>query len=417
MLLQHRTIHPCFCRRTSHGIAHDAHRYFETIAKHLPHIIGYSGEITHTFGRSSTPRTRLKETELIHLGKGCAVPTHIVGFPSRAHVIEAQTVVVTLRKSLLCSRSLFHLESHVRLSTAQPHFAHCHIFEAFHLATSSNGQGSTLHRLRKHRPNAPFTTIVGNYLTQFFAIIAHHDVGTSISHTLNIATTALKHHTIGEERRKLQSAIIARDTFIHSFSESLRPTWIRMDAIAQPVGMRNEGLVEINEFYALRCGDAVYSPRDFSTPKFSARVETWMIVSNWRKAREDNPHFGIGLSQRVHECHIVPHKLIAEIAPISRIGVVDAEVNHGNISLKLHRISKLRLLEIGAMSVSQESGTRFAEVAHDIILAEHTLQLCRIGILLTIGNARAVGDAIAHASHAHHFASSGGESAQQQKKR
>ena len=67
--------------------------------------------------------------------------------------------------------------------------------------------------------------------------------------------------------------------------------------------------------------------------------------------------------------------------------------------------------------MSQESGTWFAEVAHDIILAEHTLQLCRIGILLTIGDARAVGDAIAHASHAHHFASSGGESAQQQEKR
>ena len=134
-----------------------------------------------------------------------------------------------------------------------------------------------------------------------------------------------------------------------------------------------------------------------------------MIVANRRKAREDDAHFRIGLSQRIHECHIVAHKLISEVGPISRISVVDAEMDHGNISLKLQRLTKFRLLEIGAMAVSQKSGTRFAKVTHEIILSEHTLQLCRIGILLAIGDARAVGDAIAHASHTHHFASGGGE--------
>ena len=84
-------------------------------------------------------------------------------------------------------------------------------------------------------------------------------------------------------------------------------------------------------------------------------------------------------------------------------------MNHGNISLKLQRLTKFRLLEIGTMAMSQEGGTWFSEVTHEIILSEHTLQLRRIGILLAIGDARAVGDAIAHASHTYHFASGGGE--------
>ena len=50
-------------------------------------------------------------------------------------------------------------------------------------------------------------------------------------------------------------------------------------------------------------------------------------------------------------------------------------MDHGNISLKLQRLTKFRLLEIGAMAVSQEGSPWFSEVTHYIILSEHTLQL------------------------------------------
>ena len=191
MLFQHGTINPGFRGRSSHSVAHDAHRHFQTIAKHLSHIVGHGRAISHNFGSSCVPGLGSKQTKGVDFGKCSTVPSHIVGFPSRMHIENAESVVVAVRKCLLCGGRLFQWESHIRLSTAQPHFPHGHIVEAFHLTTSSNGEDSTLHWLRKHRPDAPFSAIVGHGFAEQLIVIAHHHVGTGIGKAVNVASTAL----------------------------------------------------------------------------------------------------------------------------------------------------------------------------------------------------------------------------------
>ena len=97
-----------------------------------------------------------------------------------------------------------------------------------------------------------------------------------------------------------------------------------MYAIAQPIGVRNEGLIEINEFYPLGLGNAVDGLGDFSAPEFGAGVETRMVVADRGEARQNDANFWIDLSERIHQRHIVAHKFISKIRPIARVGVIDA---------------------------------------------------------------------------------------------
>ena len=97
-----------------------------------------------------------------------------------------------------------------------------------------------------------------------------------------------------------------------------------MYAIAQPVGVCNEGLIEVNEFEPLGLGYAFDGLGDFSAPKFGAGVETRMVVADGGEARQNDANFRIDLSERIHQRHIVAHKFITKIRPIARVGVVDA---------------------------------------------------------------------------------------------
>ena len=74
---------------------------------------------------------------------------------------------------------------------------------------------------------------------------------------------------------------------------------------------------------------------------------------------------------------------------------------HGYVALEGERLLKLLLHHIGAVSVIEQRGTGLAEVAHYILVAQHTLQLRGIGIARTVFNTGAVGDAVAYASHAY----------------
>ena len=74
-------------------------------------------------------------------------------------------------------------------------------------------------------------------------------------------------------------------------------------------------------------------------------------------------------------------------------------MDDGDVALEGHRLPILFLLHIRAVTVVQQGGTRLSEVAYQIFVAQHFLQLYGIGEMLSILDSRAVGDTVAHASH------------------
>ena len=74
-------------------------------------------------------------------------------------------------------------------------------------------------------------------------------------------------------------------------------------------------------------------------------------------------------------------------------------MNDGNVALESKRLLKLLLHHIGTMAVIEQRGSRLAEIAHYILVAQHTLKLRWIRVAGTVLNTSAVGDTIAYASH------------------
>ena len=80
-------------------------------------------------------------------------------------------------------------------------------------------------------------------------------------------------------------------------------------------------------------------------------------------------------------------------------------MNDGDVALEAQRLLKFRLLHVGTMTFIEKRGTRLSEVAHHISVAQHLLQLNWIREVFAVGDACAVSDAVAHASHAHRLCS------------
>ena len=124
-----------------------------------------------------------------------------------------------------------------------------------------------------------------------------------------------------------------------------------------------------------------------------------MTVSYWSHTRQYEAHLWIGCTQRIHYRKVVLDKFVAIVGPVARVGIVDAEVYHGYVAFEGKHLLKLLLHHIGAVAVIEQRGTGLAEVAHYIPLAQHTLQLRGIGVVRTVLNTGAIGNAVAYASH------------------
>ena len=74
-------------------------------------------------------------------------------------------------------------------------------------------------------------------------------------------------------------------------------------------------------------------------------------------------------------------------------------MNHSNIALESKRLLKLLLHHVGAMAVIEQRGSGLAEIAHHILVAQHTLKLRWIRVAGTVLNTSAIGDTVAYASH------------------
>ena len=75
-------------------------------------------------------------------------------------------------------------------------------------------------------------------------------------------------------------------------------------------------------------------------------------------------------------------------------------MNHHDVGTEIERISVDFLRDVRAVSATQQGRSGVAEVAHVIALAEAFLQARRVALGVAVGEAVAVGDAVAHAGHA-----------------
>ena len=114
------------------------------------------------------------------------------------------------------------------------------------------------------------------------------------------------------------------------------------------------------------------------------------------------PHLdmGVGTAQGVDEGEVVGDELVAVVGPVARVGVVEAEVYDGLVGGKGYGIAIGLLLGVGAVPMVEQRGTRMAEVAHIVALAQHLAQTGGVGGLGGVLMAIAVGNTIAYASYA-----------------
>ena len=210
---------------------------------------------------------------------------------------------------------------------------------------------------------------------------------------------ALQHHVVCIERGHLESAIVSGNAAINGLCQDACPFRVGMDGIRQQVRIRIEGCMKIDEFCPTHPSHHLDGFLYLIVPLLGARNESGMAVGYRRHASQDKAYLRIGRTQRVHQRQIVLYKFISIVRPVSRVGIVDAQVDDGDVALEGHRLLILFLLHIRTVAVVQQGGTRFSEVAYQIFVAQHFLQLYGIGEMLSILDSRAIGDTVAHASH------------------
>ena len=160
-----------------------------------------------------------------------------------------------------------------------------------------------------------------------------------------------------------------------------------------------QGFEEVYHLYALGTCHTGYGLLNLFVPVASARFVAPMAVGQGSHACYQEARLGVGLAEGLDKRAIVLDELILIVGPVSGVGIVDAKVYHHYVAGKGDGILILLLLGVGTMSLVEQRGTRLAEVAHLVLLAQHALQLHRVGIHLTVGHTAAIGDTVAHASH------------------
>ena len=216
---------------------------------------------------------------------------------------------------------------------------------------------------------------------------------------------ALQYHVVSVERRHAQSVVIARDAAVDGLGKDAGAFGVGMDGVGEEVGVGIERFVEVDEFGSAYTRHGFDGSLNFVVPLLRTRLEARMAVCDGRHASQYEAHLGVGGTQRVHNGEIVLHKLVAIVGPVAWVGVVDAEMNDGDVALEAQRLLKFRLLHVGTMTLIEKRGARLSEVTHHISVTQHLLQLNGIREVFAVGDACAVSDAVTYASHTHRLCS------------
>ena len=93
---------------------------------------------------------------------------------------------------------------------------------------------------------------------------------------------------------------------------------------------------------------------------------------------------------------VVGHKL-----DVLGLRVVGAQFDEHDVWRKRQRLLILSRLGVRSIALAEQGSTRHTKIAHLVVCSQIVLQLCRIAVLLPVGNAGAIGDAVAHTGHTH----------------
>ncbi len=269
----------------------------------------------------------------------------------------------------------------------------------FLLFAGLDGEGVVGAHGQRLELDAPFAAVVGDSHS-LLPGYAHHDPIARVGRAMYVERrVALQHHVVGIDTRQLQAAIVARDASIHRPCQDASPFRVRMYGIGQQVRVWIKRGVEIYQLSPTYPRHGLDGLLYLVVPTLGARYEPWMTVGDRGHASQDKAHLRVGGAQGVHQREIVSHEIIPVVWPVARVSVVDSKVNHGDVALEGHGLPELILPHVWAMPMIQQRGARLAEVAHFILVAQHLLELHGIGEVRPVLDARAIGDAVAHASH------------------
>ena len=98
-----------------------------------------------------------------------------------------------------------------------------------------------------------------------------------------------------------------------------------------------------------------------------------MTVGNRSHPRDDNPNIGICLAECIHQIQIVCHKGITIVGPVTRVGVIDSQMDDHNISCKIQCFAVFFLSCIWTVSLIEQGGAGLPEVFNFIMLSQQFL--------------------------------------------
>ena len=167
--------------------------------------------------------------------------------------------------------------------------------------------------------------------------------------------------------------------------------------------MTVEWRVQVDETDVGSGGDAADSLLDGFMPVARATLEAGMTMEDGCHQANPDASLRIGHAEGVDECAVVADELIAVVRPVARVGVVESEMNHHEVGLEVESLSEFRQLRVGPMAMTEQCGSRVAEVLHLVLRTQQLLQHHGIGRVLTVAQSVAIGHAVAHASHAEYM--------------
>ena len=214
------------------------------------------------------------------------------------------------------------------------------------------------------------------------------------------AVATLEHHPVAIHRRGLQTTIVTRDGRTDGTRKNGSAFGIGMQGIGKEFGVAVERRVQVDESDIGSCSNLANGLLNGFVPVARTTLETRVAVEDGRHQANPNLCLRIRHTERVDERTIIADELIAVVRPVARVGIVQSQMNDDEVGFEVHSLSELRQLRIGPVAVTEQGGSRVAKVSDVEALAQQLLKHHGIGCVLTVAQAIAIGDAIAHAGHA-----------------
>ena len=372
----------------------------KAVRQSLSEVVSNSREIASRFGRTEFPLCGVEIFQSVDLFTDFHRPLIVVGIRDATHIIKVEQGLICRRGTVLLRRSaVLQAPLHVALSRAHPNVAHPHIvdFNRTLLGAHRELVGTTRRHLGKR--NLPLS-LRRSVSLALLSAQRHVNTLTDIRRSRNAnRLIALDDHVVGIVRREFHTAEITRDVLIHLLRQNQRTFGIGMQPIGEKVVACVERSKEVDKPHTRSRSHLLNMPLNLLMPVACATLVAAVVMRYGSHAT--NPHFRLGIChlEGVNQGIVVGIKLVAEIRPVARVGIIKTEVNHYDVCLKVHGLAKLRHLHVRAMSLAQECRTRMPEILHLITVAQHRLKLHGIGFLRTVRYSRAVCHTIAHTRH------------------